>query len=108
MSNPSNDTTYNGRTNYETWLVALRLDNDESTQIDCNAMAKDALALKATDIFTADQHALYTLQDSIEEYVREMVGKHRGFVADLINASLSKVNYREIAANYLETAKENA
>jgi hypothetical protein len=75
---------YNGWTNYETWLVALWLNNDQASY---NALE----ALKAGD---ASEHRK---AESLEELVRELYEfEPVGIVADLVNSAFARVNWVEI------------
>lgn len=91
--------TYNGWKNYETWLTTLWLDNDESTQTDCVQLARRA-------------SSTCRLADEIKDYVRELpeldeVQERGGFVADLIGAALSEVDWLEIAEHYYQDAHDD-
>lgn len=74
--------SYNGWTNYETWLVNLWLEELFTT----------------TEIKDIKQLAIY-----IEEYLDENnpIKETNGLYCDLMSASLSVINYREIASNIL-------
>lgn len=74
---------YNGWTNYETWLVALWLDNNESSYTHWRSEAKRLQPHEVAD----------ALKQAHEEGFDETVGLY----ADLINAALSRVNWIEIA-----------
>ena len=86
---------YNGWTNYETWCVKLWIDNDEYL---CNHWQPEVVR-------TAD--GVNDLEDTVKEFV---TGPDSGMIpdlgatlaADLLNAALSGVNWREIAENMLE------
>lgn len=91
---------YNGWTNYETWLFNMWFDDafTEEAQEHYNDAEDD-------ETFTKEENAALSLADYIESYAEEFIGesipKQAGFVADLINASLSEINYHEIAKHYL-------
>jgi hypothetical protein len=76
-------TEYNGWTNYETWLVALWIDNDEGTYTHWRHEAKRLQPHAAAG----------ALKQAHEDGFEETVGLY----ADLINAALSRVNWIEIA-----------
>ncbi len=76
---------YNGWSNYETWLVALWLDNDqaiqEDVQIICNKRTKYE----------------FNKADELREYVEELVYLDEASLrTDLINSALCVVNWAEI------------
>lgn len=80
-------TGYNGWSNYETWLVALWLNNN---QVSYNALE----ALKAED------ESEYRKAESLEELVRELYEVEPvGMIADLVNASFGRVDWVEIVKN---------
>jgi len=85
---------YNGWSNYETWCVKLWIDNDEYL---CNHWQPEVVR---------DAKDVYGLADTIEAFVTDPenglipdLGATLG--ADLLNAALSKVDWREIAENML-------
>ncbi len=84
------DKKYNGWANYETWLVALWLDNGQGTQNEARRIVRRA---------TSD----YRAADMLKEYVSELVDpeeKIQGLAADLMNAALSEVEWVEVAQHY--------
>lgn len=103
--------TYNGWTNYETWLVKLWMDNEEGSDSfwreQANAAFKQA---EADGTFTQAENAAFALADVLKELhesAAEAAGvPTNGFVADLFNAALSEVNWHEIATSLLEDLEE--
>ena len=82
---------YNGWTNYETWAVALWLDNDESTY---NLVREWACCAEgAGDLAT-------TLRDFIEE--ANPLAESASVFTDLLGAAIESVDWHEVAANLLE------
>ena len=87
--------TYNGWTNYETWLTALWIDNEPGTYEERRDMARHA-------------RSEHNLADDLKVWVGEMAPDLGASLwADLIGAALSEVNWDEIAANWYEEAHEN-
>lgn len=85
----------NGWSNYETWLVNLWHDQDPSF----DEVKQDYCASCGTD--------LYALTNMIRDYTEEIISINCGVATaclaqDLLTASLSKVNYREIAESWLD------
>jgi len=87
--------SYNGWTNYETWNVALWIDNEEGTYSErCD------LAERATDS--------YRLAQDIKAWINEMAPDlGASLFSDLLSAALSEVNWEEIAENWYNEAHEN-
>ncbi len=84
---------YNGYYNYETWLVALWIDNDQFTQEQLHEMAE-----------TIPDRDAYDLSLQIEAWVTNDMIPDLGatLAADLVSGALSEVNWREIAENAIE------
>jgi leucyl aminopeptidase (aminopeptidase T) len=89
----SSDKTYNGWTNYETWLVKLWIDNDQGSQ---EYWLDEARRLD--DVY----HVASALKDWAQEFAPETTGMY----ADLMNAAISSVEWYEIAESLLEDVKE--
>lgn len=96
------DATYNGWTNHATWLVNLHMDNTYGMTDDLLATAGEMLDNKYPVPDLADY-----IESLIEEWI-EPACPNAGLAQDLINGYLSHVNWREIAAHYIEAAKEEA
>lgn len=95
---------YNGWTNYETWNVALWIDNDEGSYNYWEDEARE-IARKADD----KDEAIRLLSDSLKEHFEsashdllEASHASASVWADLLGAALSEVNWYEIAAGKLE------
>ena len=78
------ETTYNGWTNYETWVTALWIDNERETYEMRREWAQENHAAGRTT---------YDLATQIREYLEENC---------LLGAALSEIDYFEIAENWLE------
>ncbi len=110
------DTTYNGWTNWETWNVALHLDNDQGSQTYWKDRASNWLAIsEKTELFTKEEQAAFDLSDEMKEeldtnmceYFPELE-KLSGFYLDLLNGALREVNWLEIAKHYISDVIEEA
>ena len=104
-----NEQRYNGWTNYETWVTALWLDNDEATQEYWQEIARECreeapMASAVTDgIWTIDEAARFTLADRAKEEISDgMPTMEASLYTDLLTAALQEVNWHEIAEHWLE------
>lgn len=114
----TNDRTYNGWTNYETWAVKLWMDNDESSYRYWQEAAQDAWAEARTrypnQFMGRAENARMLLADRLKaDY--DSQSEHPVFAAaegsayaDLLNAALSEVNWREIADALLDDVDKDA
>ncbi len=104
----TNDTKYNGWTNWETWNTNLHF--DASFEDDAQECWDEA---EADDTFSREENAALALEDRIKSLVEEIacegMDSSRLFISDIINGFLSSVNYYEIAKGYIESVdKEQA
>ncbi len=106
-----NEQKYNGWTNYETWNVALWIDNDQGTQEMWAERAEECWHNAGQNVggtFTRDEQATLDLASMLENELdtdmHETMGvpELTGFYADLLNAALSEVNWHEIAEHMIE------
>jgi len=80
----SEQTEYNGWSNYETWLVSLWLDNDR-------------LTYNALEAIKSENLSAHSKAEELEELVRELYEfEPVGIVADFVNAAFGRVNWVEI------------
>lgn len=114
--------TYNGWTNYETWVVGLWFDNDEATYTEVRDIARDWLddpadecdyceAVGSTD--NHDAHRVGELADALQAFAEDLPEYQRAtenasFVSDLLGSALGRVNWRELAESYLSELAEEA
>lgn len=96
----SDEQGYNGWTNYETWAVALWIDNEQSTQEWALELAREA---KGND------HERYELAQGLKSELEEAMPDLGGSVwSDLLGAAWSEVDWYEIADHYLQQVEEEA
>lgn len=101
------DQTYNGWTNYETWLVNVWISNSQSEQ----EMWQEEALLAVTETAgesCPDGAAIRRLAGSMREAIEDAASEYRleGMLSDLLNAAISSVNWDELARHYINDAKE--
>ena len=107
------DTTYNGWTNYETWIWKLWLDNDQGSQEYWAERAQDAYndAVPDFDWETKESRAVYDLaewlQSEADESAESFMADQSGPFADLLNAAIGRIEWREIAQSLIDDIETN-
>lgn len=100
------ETKYNGWTNYETWCVALWIDNDELQYRHWRRQAKASLIDAETEpeehSFTVKELAARYLAGALKSELEDEMPAVEGMWSDLLSAALSEVNWYEIAQHLLE------
>lgn len=95
--------TYNGWTNYETWAVALWIDNEEGSQNYWQDEARRTYKVAyATSYATKREMAKFALADAMKEEFEQSTPEVTGLWADLLSAALSEVDWHEVADHYLD------
>lgn len=111
------DKTYNGWTNYETWVVNLWLDNDEFSHDHWVGIARDIYENEAQEqkYFSKMDDAVVILSDKLKndheeakDEILERLNLTASLWADLLGAALSETNWREIAEHFLEFVEVEA
>ena len=102
----TNEKGYNGWSNYETWNVKLWIDNDEGSydywRENAREAWKQASAGDAWHGSTRKESAIAALARMLKDEHEENTPTVTGVYADLLNASLSEVNWHEIAEAMLD------
>lgn len=102
---------YNGFTNYETWAVKLWIDNEEATSNHWNRVATHIYLNEAREqkYFSKMEDAIAILSEKIREAhfsaahdAMQCAMLDNSLYMDMINASLSEVNWHEVARCLLE------
>jgi len=99
------DTSYNGWTNYETWVVNLWIDNDQGAHETMREWAQECMqdAIdKGCDADSARNDAACELGQRIEQWHDVCVPENQGVFSDLLTRALGQVNWYEIAEHYID------
>ena len=98
----TNDTTYNGWTNYETWVVNLWMDNEQASADRWLRRARETVKQEPTE-----DAQVYALQRAIKESHFGRRPSDINVYAALCRAALDEVNWQEIARSWIEKARED-
>jgi hypothetical protein len=106
----STDKTYNGWTNYETWAVKLWMDNDEGEYNFWQEATREAWDNPADNRFIPSRkdRAIIALADRLKDVHEENQPEVTGVFADLLNAAMSEVDWREIAESLFSDFEPSA
>lgn len=107
------DDTYNGWTNYETWVVNMYLDGN----YDGPGTYYETIERVRSAEPTEESGRRSLVADILREWVEENVNPYmidddhpdpqlHPLAADLLGAALTSVNWHEIAEHWIEAAKE--
>jgi len=102
--------TCNGYANYETFTVALFLNNNRPQYDECIALARAVLRdrREAPAVYLADSLKVLVVDRSLYMDSRELRCKGEGdyLAHTLLSAAVDRVNWKEIAEEWLTTAQE--
>ncbi len=103
--------TYNGYANYETWLVAMWIDNDQANIDYWMDVAKHQYnSAKDQKYFTKKEEAIISLAEYMKEYYEDRMPESDdigGFWSDMLHAALGSVDWHELAGKYMDQALES-
>lgn len=106
MSVMTEDQTYNGWSNYETWNVSLWLSNDEGLYNATRERTQEILSEteSRSQYWTLEESHRYALAAVLKDWVTDELTPDLGasFAADLLGYSLDQVDWLEIADAWLE------
>lgn len=104
-----NDTTYNGWSNYETWLVSLWLNNEQTSYTYWRDQAGQHHQDAATcgqvrdGIWNVSEAAVFNLADQIKsETEANSPLTEPSLYNDLLQAAMNEVDWHEVAEDFLE------
>ena len=88
------DKKYNGYKNYETWSIALFIDNEQHLQEEVLAQARELEG--------------YDFAKWLKDFTYDFLGIEdlNIYQQQMLNASLDEVDFRELAILFKENAKE--
>jgi hypothetical protein len=96
------DKTYNGWSNYETWVVKLWMDNDEISYNFWRERVQDHIATYTDREDGWKDEAVNCLADEIKDTHEADLPHVEGFAADLLNAAMGEVDWREMAESMID------
>lgn len=104
---------YQGWTNYETWNVALWIDNDRGTYEMVKEWASEVWEEAERDGYSPylnrEQRATYLLAEQIKELVKDgnpLLDRNASMYTDLLIGAISEVNWSEIAKSRIEEVEK--
>jgi hypothetical protein len=98
---------YNGFLNYETWVVALWIDNDQDSYIYWREIAEECRSeVASSEALRVGEAAIELLADRLKEDHRsraphERLGGEVDVYCDLLTAALDEVDWVEVAEQLL-------
>lgn len=97
------DKTYNGWSNYETWAMALWIDNDEGSYHAARELVREAI----DDI---EESHVVEAADALKNWQEEVMYDWEPDAAlvftDLLHAAFSEVDWYEVAQHYVDEMAE--
>lgn len=95
--------SYNGWSNYETWNVALWIDNEQGSYSDTRQWAQEAFDNACGSVEDRKDEAKSVLAAQLKDWIEEMnpLAGNASMFSDLLSAALSEVDWYEIAEHYL-------
>lgn len=106
-----NENRYNGHANYETWLVAIWIYNDQGSYEFFRDLAREVqseIDRKPNEYLSKQESDANALAAALREQFEEEspVADQASVYADLMNAAFSEVDWHEIATGLLDELTE--
>ena len=114
------ETGYNGWTNYETWLVALWIDNEEPTYLESRRILRDAIRDAGEEWDEASDNAICRILkrekwirgrgcDALKDWAEDaMLPDLEGFAGDLVRSAWGEIDWADIYDSWAEECAEVA
>lgn len=95
--------SYNGWKNYETWNIALWIDNDHGSYLQAREMAQEVFNEEDGTAEARKESGTRTLASNLKDWIEEQnpLASDSSMWSDLVSAALSEVDWYEIAEHYL-------
>lgn len=107
----SRDGSYNGYSNYESWLVAVWIDNSQESIDFWVDVAKHHYNISEDrKYFTKKEEAVISFAEDMKQWHEDNMPDSEeigGLWSDMIHAALGSVDWHELAGKYMEQALEN-
>ena len=111
MAESTSERGYQGWANFETWCLALWIDNDESSHAYWRERAREAWAEaeQGGNRFVDDREsrAALLLAGWLKAEVEEASPELGGFYGDVLNAAIAEVDWHEIATGWIANTSED-
>lgn len=99
----SENTKYNGWTNYETWCLNIWIDNDQYLHERKEEAIRDVtLNFEGEEQIHELAHDLELIVDNLKDNALEV-----GLLSDLLGAAVGNINFWELASHYLDDFNED-
>lgn len=102
---------YQGWKNYETWAVALWIDNDREVSLTVRAIVREAMQTFEPTITPKAQkrwprkdvpEALFAAADALKDWLEEEMPELEGPWGTLLQSAFQEIDWDELAENYVE------
>lgn len=99
----SENNTYNGWTNYQTWVCSIWMDNDRGSYEHYSETARDLLKLHK-DKTQAEDELSKIMKDDLDGEMQCM--SVEGLFGDLLQNAVDQIDFNEIAKSMIEDIYE--